>query len=29
MKNEKVRKEFQRGYQVLLNFFHEHIPPPA
>lgn len=24
LKDEKVRKEYERGYQTLLNFFHEH-----
>ncbi|KAJ9635388.1 hypothetical protein H2199_008391 [Coniosporium tulheliwenetii] len=27
LKKENVRKEYQRGYKVLLDFFHENLPP--
>ena len=25
LENEKVRKEYERGYQVLLEFYHKHL----
>lgn len=25
LENEKVKKEYERGYQVLLDFYHKHL----
>ena len=25
LEDEKVRKEYERGYQVLLDFYHKHL----
>lgn len=25
LEDEKVKKEYERGYQVLLGFYHEHL----